>query len=136
MLPIILKQHELVDELCKNSVFFKPSKLQNYHNLLNYIADNIELDIYTIHTLQIATQAKKTSDLLEIVRFFSGGNSNLFEIKYCYEMVDNERIDIHQDEYNNFMTNNEVPVNDNGVEIEDFDPKYLSFYCLVNYDEH
>ena len=51
-------------------------------------------------------------------------------------MVDNERIDIHQDEYNNFMTNNEVPVNDNGVEIEDFDPKYLSFYCLVNYDEH
>lgn len=135
MLPIIIKQHELVNNLCKNSVFFRPSKLQRYHNLLNYIADNIELDIYTIHTLKIATQVQKTSDLLEIVRFFSGGNSNLFEIKYCYITSDNERINIPQDEYNNFIINNEVPMNDNGVEIEDFDPKYLSFYCLVNYNE-
>lgn len=135
MLPIIIKQHELVNDLCKSSVFFRPSKLQRYHDLLNYIADNIELDIYTIHTLKIATQVQKTSDLLEIVRFFSGGNSNLFEIKYCYITSDNERINIPQDEYNNFIINHEVPMNDNGIEIEDFDPKYLSFYCLVNYDE-
>ncbi len=29
----------------------------------------------------------------------------------------------------------EIPVDENGLEIEDFDPRYLTFYCLLNYDE-
>ncbi len=80
MLPVILKQHSLVDDLAKNSVLLEPNQLKYYHNLLDYMCDNIELDIYTVHTLKKAIQSSSINDVCEIVRFFSGGNSNLFKI--------------------------------------------------------
>lgn len=134
MLPVLLKQHAYIDNLMNNSVFFKSENLLYYRNLLDFISNNLELDIYTIHTLKNATKISNLSELYEIVRFFSGGNSNLFEVKYIYEGEDGD-IAIPYEEYARFIANNEIPVDENGCEIEDFDPKYLTFYCLVNYDE-
>ncbi|WP_447781894.1 hypothetical protein [Enterobacter asburiae] len=135
MLPVILKQHSLVDDLAKNSVLLEPNQLKYYHNLLDYMCDNIELDIYTIHTLKRAIQSSSINDVFEIVRFFSGGNSKLFRIKYYYEDENGDKIYLNQDEYYNFTVTGEIPVDENGREIEDFDPRYLTFYCLLNYDE-
>lgn len=135
MLPVLLKQHQLVDDLAHNSVLLKPGKEQGYYNLLDYITDNIDLDIYTVHTLKIATRFDKVSDVIEVVRFFSGGNSGLFTIKYCYELASKEKINISQEEYNNYIFKGEFPVDENGNDIEDFDSRYLTFYCLLNYHE-
>lgn len=90
-----------------------------------------DLEIYTPSTLRKATRCSNDSELYEIVKYFSGAYSNLFNVKYCYYQ-DESQLDIHRDEFMNFYENNIEPVDINGSEIDDFDPDNLSFYCVIN----
>ncbi|CQH45379.1 Uncharacterised protein [Yersinia enterocolitica] len=132
MLSIIYEQRELVKDLCNSSVFITDQSQRLYYNLLDYVEEHIDSDIYTIPLLRQAIRTDNNNDLLKVVQFFSGGGSGLFDIKYCYENENREYSEIPTEEYNNYILKNIDPVDTNGKEIEDFNPKYLSFYCLLN----
>jgi hypothetical protein len=128
MLSMIVKQRELVKDLCDSSVFITEDSQRFYYNLLEYIENNLCREIYTIPLLQQAIKTTNNDDLVKVVQFFSGGGSKFFDIKYCYEQEDRQYIEIPSEEYNNYILNAEEPVDMNGMEIDDFNPKYLSFY--------
>lgn|GEM_PF-3063475 len=146
MRTIISEQRMLVHRLCGSSVFLNEEAEILYLNLLDYLEKDIErilLDylendieqiLYTVPVLRTAIKTENPEDVFRVVQFFSSEYSNLLEVKYCYEHDNNELIEIHRDEYKNYLRNNIEPVTINGEEIEDFNPKYLSFYCLVNVD--
>lgn len=134
MRTMICEQRMLVHRLCGSSVFLNEKAETLYLNLLDYVENDIERILYTVPVLRAAIKTDNSEDILRVVQFFSSEYSNLLEVKYCYEHENNELIEIHQDEYKNYLRNNIEPVTVNGEEIEDFNPKYLSFYCLVNVD--
>lgn len=134
MRSMIIKQRALVKDLCDSSVFITEDSQRFYYNLLEYIENHTCREIYTIPLLRQAIKTTNNNDLLKVVQFFSGGGSKFFDIKYCYEQEDRQYIEIPFEEYNNYILNNQEPVDINGVEFENFNPKYLSFYCLINLD--
>ncbi|HFF1655727.1 TPA: hypothetical protein ACGBIO_003467 [Providencia rettgeri] len=134
MRNIISTQRSLVHKICGSSVFLTEETEVLYLNLLDFLEEHIERKQYTIPLLRKAIKSEKLNDVLRVVQFFSSDFSNLFIVKYCYENENREFIDIHEDEYKNYCNEDIEPVTANGDYIEDFDPKYLTFYCLVNVD--
>lgn len=134
MRSIISEQRSLVHRLCGSSVFLNEDTETLYLNLLDYLEKDIERSLYTVPVLRMAIKTEDQRDILRVVQFFSSECSNLFEVKYCYELENMEYVEIHEDEYRNYVRNDIEPVTIDGDEIEDFNPKYLSFYCLVNMD--
>ncbi|MDT3636968.1 hypothetical protein ROM51_00010 [Cronobacter sakazakii] len=132
MRAIISEQRVLVHRLCGSSVFLNEEAETLYLNLLDYVENDIDRILYTFPVLRAAIKTENPEDVLRVVQFFSSEYSNLLEVKYCYENENNQLVEIHEDEYKNYLRNNIEPVTVNGEEIEDFNPKYLSFYCLVN----
>jgi hypothetical protein len=134
VLSMVYQQRELVRDLCNSSVFITDESKSFYFNLLDYIEKNINKDLYTIPVLRTAIKTDKNEHLLKVVQFFSGGGSKIFNLKYCYELDNMEYVEIAFDEYNNYILHGVEPVTIDGNEIEDFNPKYLSFYCLISLD--
>lgn len=134
MVDIINEQREKLNKLVTFLPKFKKKDYANYSLLLDFIQKNEGLQIYTVPTLKDATGLENDGELLNLVRYFGGGHSRLFNIHYCY-YVGTDFLRINGDEFQNYLKKSIYPVDENGNEIEDFDPKNLSFYCLINYKE-
>ena len=134
MLSLLAEQRRKIDEVSSKSLLANSEKIHMYKLLISYIEqhhDNYE--IYTPSTLRQATHCKNDKELYEVISFFSGGYSNLFDVKYCYYQ-DAEQLDIRKDEFINFIENRIEPVDKNGMDIDDFDPENLSFYCVISHE--
>ncbi|HGE8329478.1 TPA: hypothetical protein ACXIJH_001297 [Serratia marcescens] len=134
MSTILSTQRRLLEDLERSSVFYGEKEMTYYSALLNYIENNQSINLYTIPVLREATKCLDDHYLLDIVQYFGGGNSRLFTIHYCYYQ-ESDLLDIDPVEFKEYQLNKIEPVDINGNEIEDFNPNYLSFYCLINYDE-
>ncbi|WP_395304221.1 hypothetical protein [Enterobacter sp. ECC-019] len=134
MHSLLYKQRVLLEHTGKSSVFISNDSHKYYTNLLEYIEGDLERNIYTIPVLRKAIKTDSYEHLLKVVQFFSSNTSCLFDVKYCYELENMEYEDIQADEYTNYILYGTEPVTANGSEIEDFNPKYLSFYCIINMD--
>ncbi|MFJ5162199.1 hypothetical protein ACIP6T_23805 [Pantoea sp. NPDC088449] len=134
MADIVNEQREKLNKLVSFFPKFKRNEYANYNLLLDFIQDNEELQIYTVPTLKEATGLQNDGELIDLVRYFGGGHSRLFSIHYCY-YVGTDFLRINEDEFQNYLKESIEPVDENGNEIEDFDPRNLSFYCLINYKE-
>jgi hypothetical protein len=126
-------QRKLIEDLSDSSIFANKRKFDYSIFLLDYIENNMHQNMYTIPMLREATKCTDDEALFEIVQYFSGGNSRLFNIKYCYYQ-DRDILDIDPIEFSSYYQEDIEPVDLNGNEIEDFNPAYLSFYCLINYE--
>ncbi|HCT8909993.1 TPA: hypothetical protein OUA92_000951 [Enterobacter hormaechei] len=134
MRSLISAQRVLVHKLCGSSVYLSEESEVYYINLLDYIENNHDRSLYTLPLLRKAIKTENLNDILKVVQFFTSDLSELFEIKYCYEQENMEYVEIHVDEYRGYIQDKIEPVTIDGAEIENFNPKYLSFYCLINLD--
>jgi len=134
MADIVNEQREKLDKLVSFFPKIKKKDYTKYSSLLDFIQNNEELQIYTVPTLKKATGLENDGELFNLVRYFGGGHSRLFNIYYCY-YSGTDFLRINGDEFQNYLRESITPVDENGNEIEDFDPRNLSFYCLINYKE-
>ncbi len=134
MRSLVYKQRVLLENAGSSSVFINNDSHIYYTNLLEYVEGDLDRNVYTIPVLRKAIKTDNYEHLLRVVQFFSSNTSCLFNVKYCYELENMEFEDIQADEYTNYILNGVEPVTANGSEIEDFNPKYLSFYCIINLD--
>ncbi|MBU9847140.1 hypothetical protein [Rahnella ecdela] len=123
-----------MNDISNSSVFISESSRYHYFNLLDYMERNINScrELYTVPLLYKILKTNDNNELLKVIQYFSGGGSNLLNVKYCYEKDDGEYLNIPFEEYNNYILEGQIPVDENGREIDDFNSKYLSFYCLLN----
>jgi hypothetical protein len=110
-----------------------PKAIVNYNNLLDYVCENKFKTYYPIVTLREASKCENDKELLELVLFFCGSNSDFFRITYCYYNEDDTEEPISAEGYFNALIKDETPKGLNsGRYIEDFDKSYISFYCNLN----
>ncbi|GCW61575.1 hypothetical protein HmCmsJML116_03831 [Escherichia coli] len=127
---LIEQQKKLIDEI---SVILPQDIIENFYNVIDYIDENRQISYYPIKRLRQASNCINDEQLLNIVKYFCGAHSRLFEITYCYYDEDSEEHPITAQGYFDALLNGIVPVSlKTGREIEDFDDKNISFYCKLN----
>lgn len=107
--------------------------IRNYFNLLDYVCKNKLKTYYPIVTLREASKCENDKELLQLVLFFCGAESDFFRITYCYYNEDDTEEPISAEGYFNALIKDEVPIGlKSGRCIDDFDRSYISFYCNLN----
>ncbi|KLV75789.1 hypothetical protein SK37_04107 [Citrobacter sp. MGH109] len=131
MLSLLAEQRRKINDISSGSLLANGEKIAMYNSLIDYIELNYSsIEIYTPATLRKATHCKNDDDLYQVVQYFSGGYSKLFDVKYCYYQ-ERQQLEIRKEEFLSYIEMKIEPVDKDGVQIEDFDPDNLSFYCVI-----
>ncbi|WAT06446.1 hypothetical protein O1V64_10845 [Rouxiella badensis] len=109
-----------------------------YNNFIDYVDKNRNVTHYHINRIRSASGSENDHEVFEIVSYFCGGGSNFLDLVYCYYNEDDtDPIAIEAESYYKALTNAEPPISlSSGREIEDFDVRNISFYCILNWGKN
>ncbi|MEE9684179.1 hypothetical protein V4841_09205 [Lelliottia amnigena] len=115
--------------------FPESSIIIKYNNFINYVDQHRSITHYHINRIRCASGSENDYEVFEVVSYFCGGGSNLLDLVYCYYKEDDtDPVAIEAESYHNALTNGQPPISlSSGREIEDFDVRNISFYCILDW---
>ncbi|UQY43281.1 hypothetical protein [Mixta hanseatica] len=131
----IKSQREKVYEL--RDAFPELPIIIKYNNFIDYVDQNRNITYYHINRIRLASGSENDHEVFEVVSYFCGGGSNFLDLIYCYYNEDDtDPVAIEAESYYNALTFGKPPISlSSGCEIDDFDVRNISFYCILDWEK-
>ncbi|ELN3085547.1 hypothetical protein QRB17_000093 [Escherichia coli] len=129
----IAKQRKLVDEL--RDVFPEQSIICKFYNFIDYVDNHRSVTYYHLNRIRQASCSENDQEVYDVVSYFCGGSANFLDLIYCYYGNDDTDPEpISSESYYEALTSGNPPVSLNtGKEIDDFDVRNISFFCILDW---
>ncbi|KLV07995.1 hypothetical protein C9I92_15215 [Photobacterium ganghwense] len=102
-------------------------------SFISYVENNEHVNYFPLTRLMEASNCNSPIDALQVAIFFSSAEQQLLDITFCYFDYDGEEIEVDVESFREALANNTPPYSvETGLPIDDFEPRRLGFFCMLN----